>query len=349
MLPLNTRLDDDGDVQFPALAENDRAVRIVQSCRHLGTIVQAGDGMGREIASRANAGQAATHALSRWLLGNEGLPRHVRVQVAQACVASRCLHQAGTWDELQGRQLQRLKVAWSRPWRSIAGAHRPPPGQSWKSNDEVQKELQVAELEDELACMRLLYMARAARSAPPYALAMLQTGAAAAWRSAMVEDMECMFQLLLPKLDALGSPHEAPARWEEFGKSWPRQWQTLVALFAERRKGLKENAASADFTRSSGDEFLCPGCGDVFPTPGRLKCHRGKAHKVRRSAARFVRDGVCPHCRVDFHCRKRAMAHVEKGAKSCREALMRGLLLELTEEELREADQELVRYRRQAL
>ena len=29
LLPLNTRLADDGDVQFPALAENDRAVRIV--------------------------------------------------------------------------------------------------------------------------------------------------------------------------------------------------------------------------------------------------------------------------------------------------------------------------------
>ena len=80
-LPLNTCLDDDGDIQFPASAENDRAVRIVQSCHHLGTIVQAGVGMGREIASRANAGQAATHALARRLLGNEGLPRHVRVQV----------------------------------------------------------------------------------------------------------------------------------------------------------------------------------------------------------------------------------------------------------------------------
>ena len=31
-------------------------------------------------------------------------------------------------------------------------------------------------------------------------------------------------------------------------KSWPRQWQTLVALFAEKRKGLKENVVPADFT-----------------------------------------------------------------------------------------------------
>ena len=158
VLPLNMRLDDDGDLQLPALAENDRAARIVQSHPRLGTIVQVGAGKGREIASHANAGQAATHALAWRLLGNEGLPRHVRVQVAH------------------------------RP---------PPPRQSWKSNDEVQKELQVAELKDELACMRLLYMARAARLAPPYVLAMLQTmAAAAAWRRV---------QLLSPKLGALGS------------------------------------------------------------------------------------------------------------------------------------------------
>ena len=134
-----------------------------------------------------------------------------------------------------------------------------------------------------------------------------------------VEDMECMFQLLSPKLDALGSPRETPARWEEFVKSWPATMQTLVALFAEKRKGLKKSVAPEDFTGSSGDEFLCLDCGDVFPTLGRLKCHRGKAHKVRRPAARFVRDGVCPHCRVNFHCRTRAMAHLEKGARNCKE------------------------------
>ena len=52
----------------------------------------------------------------------------------------------------------------------------------------------------------------------------------------MVADMEHMSQLLSPKLDALGSPRETPARWEEFMKSWPGQWQAFVALFAEKRR-----------------------------------------------------------------------------------------------------------------
>ena len=114
-------------MQIRALAKNDQAVRIVQAYRHLGTVAQAGAGMG-EVASRANAGQAATHALSPRLLGNEGF--HNTCQVAKACVATRCLLQAGTWDVLEGPQLQRLKV------RIIAWAHQPPPpGQRWKSNE----------------------------------------------------------------------------------------------------------------------------------------------------------------------------------------------------------------------
>ena len=72
MLPLRTRLGDGGELQIPALSESERAVRIVQAYRHLGTLAQAEAGMGREIASRANAGQAATPGLSRRLLGSEG-------------------------------------------------------------------------------------------------------------------------------------------------------------------------------------------------------------------------------------------------------------------------------------
>ena len=126
-------MGDDGESQIPALLENERAVRNVQACRHLGTVAQAGADMGGEIASRASAGQAATHALSRPLYGNEGPPQHVRVQVAKACVATKCLHQAGDVGLSSGHQLQR--------------AHRPPPpGQRWKSNEAVRRRCGEEEL-----------------------------------------------------------------------------------------------------------------------------------------------------------------------------------------------------------
>ena len=105
-------------------------------------------------------------------------------------------------------------------------------------------------------------------------------------------------------------------------KRWPVHWQTMVTRFVEKRTEMGRGEERGDISGSGGGEFLCPECGDVFPEHGKLKCHRGKAHGVRWPAARFVRDGVCPHCRVNFHCRARAMAHLEKGSRRCREALM---------------------------
>ena len=273
MLPLKTRLYDDGELQIPALSENERAVRIVQTYHHLETGAQAGAGMGREIASRANAGQAARGQrgalATRPYPGGPG-PRGHEVSAP-----------GGDVGRSSGSP---VAAAWSKPWRIIAGAHRPPPpGQRWKSNEPVQKELKVGNLEDEL-----------------------------------------------------GPPPETPARWEEFMKRWPGQWRLMVSRFAEKRVEQDDGDERGGLSGSSGGEFLCPDCGDDFPTLRRLKCNRGTAHGVRRPAARFVRDGVCPHCHVNFHCRARALAHLERGARGCREA------------ELNEADLEMVRYRRQA-
>ena len=79
--------------------------------------------------------------------------------------------------------------------------------------------------------------------------------------------------------------------------------QLMVTRFAEKRMETGEGDECGGLSGLSGGEFLCPECGDDIPTLRRLKCHRGKAPGVRRPAARFVRDAVCPHSRVNFHCR----------------------------------------------
>ena len=91
-----------------------------------------------------------------------------------------------------------------------------------------------------------------------------------------------------------------------------------------------------------------PECGDVFPTLRKLKCHRGKAHGVRRTCELGSCAMPCVHiARSTPTAGRRAMAHLEKGARSCMEALMplggaRGGGAQ------RRGSCELVRYRRQA-
>ena len=137
--------------------------------------------------SNANAGQAATHELSRRLLGNEELPQHVRVQVGKACVASRCLHQAGTRDALEGPQLQRLKVAWCK---TLAHDCRDPPAVAPRSEMEVQRCGAEGAASRQLGGRACGYEASLRSEGcqvgtSPYVLTMLQSGAAATWRSAV--------------------------------------------------------------------------------------------------------------------------------------------------------------------
>ena len=95
--------------------------------------------------------------------------------------------------------------------------------------------------------MKLRYVARAARFAPPYVLAMLQSGAAATSRSAVLDDMECMYRVLAPKLDELGSSREMPTRWEDVTKQWPVQWRSMVTRFVEKRTEMERGEERGTF------------------------------------------------------------------------------------------------------
>ena len=130
-----------------------------------------------------------------------------------------------------------------------------------------------------------------------------------------------------------------------------RDGRALARAMAVDGDTLRREADGADergsLSASSGGEFLCPDCGDDFPTLWRLKCRRGTAHAVRRLAARARR-------RVSTLPRQHPLQGTRHGAfgKECERLqgdLMGGQLVVLKEEEeLKEADLEMVRYRRQA-
>ena len=201
ILPVKTRLGDGGEFQIPALSENERAMRIVQAYRPLGTVAQAGPtwpGRSHRVPTTGRLRRMSCRDDSWAMRGSHN-----------TCVFKwpSPVWPVGVCTKRARGMLEQLKVAW--PWRIIAGAHRPPPpSQRWKSNDAVQRELEVGNLEDELAGMRLRYVARAAMLAPPYVLVMLQS---VTWRSAVLDDMECMHRLLAPKLDELSSSRDAVA------------------------------------------------------------------------------------------------------------------------------------------
>ena len=91
-------------------------------------------------------------------------------------------------------------------------------GHRWKSNKAVHRELRVGKLEDEVACIRLRFVARSSRFAPPYVLPMLQSGRGGPGETChRGRHGEPVF-FWHPNLTSLGHPREAPTRWEDFTK-----------------------------------------------------------------------------------------------------------------------------------
>ena len=145
MLPLKTCLDDEGDVQFSR-----RWQRMTERCGSRSPIAILGLWRKLELEWDERSHRVPT------------LDRRRGMRCHGGFWAMKDFHDIceSRWPKLvwprdvctrrgRGASCKAIKVAWSRPWRITAGAHRlPPTGQSWKSNDEVQKELQVAELED---------------------------------------------------------------------------------------------------------------------------------------------------------------------------------------------------------
>merc|ERR1711957_181459 len=58
----------------------------------------------------------------------------------------------------------------------------------------------------------------------------------------------------------------------------------------------------------------------------------------RDEMRRYVKDGWCPACGTFFHTRLRALAHLQRCNRKCREKELAGECPEITEEERVEAD-----------
>ena len=192
---------------------------------------------------RANAGQATTHALSRRLLGNEAVARNT-------CVSWNCLHQAGTWDVLQGPQLQRLRVA----WREVLANHcRGSSAAAPRSELEVQRSDAEGTKGRQIGGRARVYEAPLcrggrARLAPPYLLAMLQSGDDVEIRS-VGRHGEYASATCTQARRARPTYRDGSA----MGGRWPGQWQLMVTRFAEKR--MEQMSAGACRLRVAASSY----------------------------------------------------------------------------------------------
>ena len=186
----------------------------------------------QEVAYRVGEARTACAALSRSILGAKSLDARLRGRAASACVDTRALYSAGTWDPLSTKQLAKLEGALGEPLRRICGQHRPPQyGERLPDADACRRQLRVAPMRALLAAHALRYVARVAAHGPDVLLAMLQSKAAVEWVELVMVYLEWVQAVLGRRLSDLGPPRTNLACWWLFWQRFPGRWRELIRIF----------------------------------------------------------------------------------------------------------------------
>ena len=307
-------------------------LRVVDSYKHLGAKTAATATQGREITARITAAKQAMTAL-RAELTNHRFSTDARKTLAEACVESRLLQAAGTWDPLPKGATKRVHAAMMRPLRQAAGAHREPiPGECRRTDADVLASLPAASLQVRLDAARARYAARASRSGSRFLRAVLRTPSAAPWRKVVLESLARIQAVLAPKLDELPDPREAPAAWERFWTDYPNQWAAIVRSYTDRAKKREQRKLEEEVVQQEApqqepqqEEHQCDLCDRTFASFRALNTHRMKSHGERSMFARAVLTSRCPVCDWDYHQRCRTIAHLQSSS-FCRLAFDSGLV-----------------------
>ena len=116
--------------------------------------------------------------------------------------------------------------------------------------------------------------------------------------------------------------------WLSLMKSYPRQWQTMVADLALKVSDLHV----PDKPKQDPDQqFLCYACDAFFVSASALAAHARLQHQVTNQARAYAYGSSCPSCMVQFWRRPRLIQHLSYNKRWCLERLQHHVLPMSTE------------------
>ena len=304
-------------------------LQVVQQYKHVGSVVTASGTLAPEAQARAKSALAAWYKLAANVFGSSHLSVETKSCLAQSLVFSRLYFGCETWPEVKPAVLRILEAVQTRAARRIleswntSGTSASPPHHN-TTNIELRKRLKWPSVQCELRRRRLQYLSRLCRHAPRSLLALIQSrpgGHRLPWVNTIIEDL-CQLRLFHEnKLLELSEP----ADWYNFILQHPCAWKQLVdqyIVYDSIAPVARHEPVFLCQTLPEQKWFACTQCPEdacrVFPTMHSLRSHIVAKHKYRAAARLHVRgDGVCPICKLCFHTRVRAIAHVQRSGSRC--------------------------------
>ena len=314
------------------------ALKVVQTYKHLGTWLQSGGCLLREIQTRAQGVKASWGSLARQFFAKRYVSAETKTKVFRALALSRHMFNVHTWSIIKPTDLERWANSIRQPLCSLAKLHTrglPP------------RLFDVATLggligmespQDRLHAARLRYFARLLTQCPSsmWTLIWHTKHLEGAWGALLIESFGwfCKFYgahwTLLPD-----SPLEQWILAIQADPSWKGRVRAALKRSCQYRQAQAEyvvwqKAFEKDFYADTGtmpphppmpdSQWQCDQCDKWFASKKALATHSQRVHGYRRIVRFFASGDTCPACCKLHHSRMRLCQHLTHST-ACMEVL----------------------------
>jgi hypothetical protein len=328
---------------------------VVDSYKHLGSMVDPDNRVIQDAALRASKAMASFAPLSVSLFGARAIPRRLKLSLMTSLILSRLLYNVGTWPTLPLRAYQVLNAVYMRVLRRIVGKMRF--SSSGHDTDHcIRASLGAPSLGILIARRRLMLLASIFRCNSQAVSALLSTTVPGTlhgklpWVELVITDMIALQRFLNGKIDELGCPVANAPLWHAFILKYPSAWRDLVGSYATTSTDADactvRRPVPGPCVAGGIRPWACPHCPGVsFFTEKAMRSHVRAKHGSRNDLRRFIGPSAsCPVCCVQFANRPKALAHLQDGrrrggsATTCKEVVERGVFSPLPDELVRQLD-----------
>ena len=303
-------------------------LRVVQSYKHLGTWLQTGGCLSREIQTRAHGAKASWGSLARQFFAKRYVSTGTKVQVFRSLALSRHMYNVHTWGDLKPADLTKWANSIRQPLCSLAKCC---------TKGFAPKLFDVATLggligleapQDRLHVARLRYFARLLKQCP---VALWQfiwhtQHIPFSWSGLLIDSFKWFCQFCGPawKLSADSSigdwvlAVQTDFAWKGRLKAALRNCQQYRQSQAEHL--VWQKAFDKDFYAltqtvppspdSDPMQWECDLCSKAFSSKRGLATHCQRVHGYRRLVRFFASGDTCPACCKLHHSRMRLCQHL---------------------------------------
>jgi len=289
----------------------DGALRIVDSYKHLGTVVDKfGVSQGNAVA-RAKSALTAYMPLSFKVFGSRLIATAHKMYLYTALILSRLFFNVHI-TPVTHRDVKRLNAVYMRGLRQIAEKQRFGPHDN-ATDVEVRSQLNAPAIDAILMKARLRYLGRIQRLRPQVLTGLLHiqhAGKRLPWVEMIISDAARLVAMGIAPQGA-GDLLTSAAAWAncmEDENAWKRLLDKIHFIESSCDRQAPSPAEDSPATRAL--THRCKTCGDAFSTLKGLESHARRKHGDRMQVRRYVGSSVCPCCGVDFRQRSRTLAHL---------------------------------------